>query len=245
MSNIIPINTPQSPLTMSSAEIADLLEVRHGNVKRTIERLAQRGVIDVTPMEEHQIETSHGRKHAQQIYRLQKRDSYVVVAQLSPEFTARIVDRWQELEAQTQPVVDVSSLSRLEIFEMALNAERERVALESQNQQLATQIAAAAPAVEFAAQVEAAPDAVTVAQAAKLLGTGQNRLMMFLRQQGWVTRRNEPYQQKITAGLMDVKLSHWEHPKKGLQESITAIITGKGLARLQQLWDAAQSHKLV
>ena len=29
-----------------------------------------------------------------------KRDSIVVVAQLSPEFTARLVDRWQELEAQ-------------------------------------------------------------------------------------------------------------------------------------------------
>ncbi len=27
-----------------------------------------------------------------------KRDSYVVVAQLSPELTARLVDRWQELE---------------------------------------------------------------------------------------------------------------------------------------------------
>lgn len=28
-----------------------------------------------------------------------KRDSIIVVAQLSPEFTARLVDRWQELEA--------------------------------------------------------------------------------------------------------------------------------------------------
>lgn len=32
-------------------------------------------------------------------YRLNKRDTLVVVAQLSPEFTARLVDRWQELEA--------------------------------------------------------------------------------------------------------------------------------------------------
>lgn len=33
-------------------------------------------------------------------YLVGKRDSYVVVAQLSPEFTARLVDRWQELEEQ-------------------------------------------------------------------------------------------------------------------------------------------------
>ena len=35
-----------------------------------------------------------------------KRDSIIVVAQLSPEFTARLVDRWQELEAQVrQPAI--------------------------------------------------------------------------------------------------------------------------------------------
>ena len=31
-------------------------------------------------------------------YHLNKRDSLVVVAQNCPQFTARIVDRWQELE---------------------------------------------------------------------------------------------------------------------------------------------------
>lgn len=29
-----------------------------------------------------------------------KRDSIIVVAQLSPEFTARLVDRWKELEEE-------------------------------------------------------------------------------------------------------------------------------------------------
>lgn len=29
-----------------------------------------------------------------------ERDSYVIVAQLSPEFTGKLVDRWQELEEQ-------------------------------------------------------------------------------------------------------------------------------------------------
>lgn len=72
------------PLTMSSKEIADLLDVRHDNVKVTIERLVNRGVIDLPAMQEHQTETSHGRKHNLNVYLLEKRDSYVVVAQLSP-----------------------------------------------------------------------------------------------------------------------------------------------------------------
>jgi phage regulator Rha-like protein len=37
-------------LTMSSQDIADLVESRHDNVKRTIERLAERGVIRLPPL---------------------------------------------------------------------------------------------------------------------------------------------------------------------------------------------------
>ncbi len=33
-----------------------------------------------------------------------KRDSIIVVAQLSPEFTARLVDRWRELEGATAKI---------------------------------------------------------------------------------------------------------------------------------------------
>lgn len=83
-----------TPLTMSSREIAELLEARHDNVKRTIERLSERGVIQLPPMEE---VTNHLGQTVIE-YRVGKRDSYVIVAQLSPEFTARLVDRWQQLE---------------------------------------------------------------------------------------------------------------------------------------------------
>lgn len=84
----------KSQLTMSSREIADLVESRHDKVKQSIERLAKRGVIDIPPMGEYL--DSLGRKATE--YKLVKRDSYIVVAQLCPEFTARLVDRWQELE---------------------------------------------------------------------------------------------------------------------------------------------------
>lgn len=81
-------------LTMSSREIAQVVESRHDNVKRTMETLFGKGLIAFTQTEE----KTAGRPGT--VYRVCKRDSYVVVAQLSPEFTARLVDRWQELEAQ-------------------------------------------------------------------------------------------------------------------------------------------------
>ncbi|WP_229754901.1 hypothetical protein [Mameliella alba] len=50
-----------APLTMCSREIAELLEKRHDDVKRSIETLVKRGVIELPQSEEDQIETGHGR----------------------------------------------------------------------------------------------------------------------------------------------------------------------------------------
>lgn len=93
----LPPATPLTGLTMSSREIADILGSRHDSVKRAMERLREKGLIRFTPS----VETSHEGAGAREVevYLVGKRDSYVVVAQLSPEFTARVVDRWQELEA--------------------------------------------------------------------------------------------------------------------------------------------------
>jgi phage regulator Rha-like protein len=90
-------------LTMSSQEIAELTEVRHDSVKRTIETLGGKGVITLPQI----VEVSNSGPGPKRIgvYHVNQRDSYVIVAQLSPEFTARLVDRWQELEQQAaQPM---------------------------------------------------------------------------------------------------------------------------------------------
>lgn len=87
---------------MSSREMADLTEKRHDNVKRTIETLAELGVISHPQIED-------GKKAAngvvEKLYLIGKRDSFIVVAQLCPEFTARLVDRWQELESKQAVVM--------------------------------------------------------------------------------------------------------------------------------------------
>lgn len=88
-----------STMRMTSREIADLVGSRHDSVKRTVDRLVERGVIELPPTVEIQTATQPTKAY---IFSGEKgkRDSIVVVAQLSPEFTARLVDRWQELESQ-------------------------------------------------------------------------------------------------------------------------------------------------
>lgn len=84
-----------SEMTMGTREIADMLGKRHDNIKASAKKMAEAGVI-LTPVE--QGFTHNGNEYTE--LRLNKRDSIILVAQNSPEFTARLVDRWAELEAQ-------------------------------------------------------------------------------------------------------------------------------------------------
>lgn len=84
-------------VTMSSQEIADLVGSRHDKVKQSIDRLVERGVISQPPVGDG---PKAGNGVVVQEYLVNKRDSFVVVAQLCPEFTAALVDRWQALEEQ-------------------------------------------------------------------------------------------------------------------------------------------------
>lgn len=89
-------------ITMSSGEIAELVGSRHDNVRVSIERLADAGVIQLPAMQEVKNNQSLSPNNKSKVYVFSgeqgKRDSIIVVAQLCPEFTAKIVDRWLELE---------------------------------------------------------------------------------------------------------------------------------------------------
>lgn len=217
--------------TMSSREIASLVGSRHDKVKQSIERMVERGVIAQPPMGDEPETDALGRTRVTRVYLFSgeqgKRDSIVVVAQLSPEFTAHLVDRWQALEARLSPAFMLSDPATLR--NLLLENVEKVLALEARAQQ-------DAPKVAFADQVAVTPDTISLAEAAKLLGTGRTRLAAKLREMRWCTRRMEPYQDKIEARLLDVKLSApFEHPDKGLTRSVTTVVTGKGLARLHKI----------
>ena len=145
----------QMPLTMSSREIADLVNSRHDDVKRSIDRLVERGVIVQPPLADEQGTDALGRPRTTQVYRIGKRDSYVIVAQLSPEFTARLVDRWQELEA-AQPVrLPTTAEAFAHVFQMVADQERRQV---EQQQTIAT-IADRVEIIEQLAPLKAKPQA--------------------------------------------------------------------------------------
>ena len=114
--------------TMSSRDIAELTGKEHKNVCRVIRDLISDRILDA------QLEPFKFEYRGQwfDYYELSKRDSFVVVARLSPEFTAHIVDRWQELEQKLNPVFNLpqdlpSALRALaDIYEQLQQAQFER-----------------------------------------------------------------------------------------------------------------------
>ncbi|HHY8550776.1 TPA: Rha family transcriptional regulator [Escherichia coli] len=117
-------------IKMTSIEIAELVGKRHDNVKRTIETLAKNGVIRLPQIEVSERINNLGFKVQHEHYLFEgeqgKRDSIIVVAQLCPEFTARLVDRWRELEEQIR-----KPMSQIEmVAAMALEAVRQQRRLE-------------------------------------------------------------------------------------------------------------------
>lgn len=126
-------------LTMSSREIAELLGSRHDSVKRAIERLAEKRVILQPPMVDEPTMDSLGRPRTESVYHVSKRDSFVVVAQLSPEFTAALVDRWQQLEQRlARPAVPENLPDALRL---AADLAEQKAVLALENQQQAATIA--------------------------------------------------------------------------------------------------------
>lgn len=93
----------QNIKTMSSREMASLCKKRHDNTLVVIRDLEDRGLLENSTPQNY-IHAQNGQQYVE--YISDKRDSLVIVARLSPEFMAVVIDRWQELEANaSQPVV--------------------------------------------------------------------------------------------------------------------------------------------
>ena len=182
-------------VTMSSRAIAELVEKRHDIVKLSIDRLAKSGVIAI-PAAAGYLD-SIGRA-GQTEYHIGKRDSYVVVAQLSPEFTARLVDRWQELEAGSAVKLPKSFAQALRLAaEQAEQIEAQQIQLEAQR-----------PAVEFVDRYVEAKSCKGFREVAKILGVKErafiadlaDRKVIFKQGSNWL-----PMAEHQHAGYFEVK----------------------------------------
>lgn len=207
------MNKNSSVLTMSSREIADLVESRHDSVKRTIERLQDKGLIQLTPM----VEVKNHLGQVVTEYQLIKRDTYVVVAQLSPEFTARLVDRWQELENQQNPTALLPQ-NYLQALEQLVASEKEKQALALENK-------AMKPKADFVDLYVDIGTTKSLRETAKILNMPEKAMIAALERDKALYRQSGnliPYSDKQSRGLFTVKTGTAEHGHNFTQTRVTS-----------------------
>lgn len=113
---------------------------------------------------------------------------------------------------------------------LRLAADNHEELLRSQRREAESQalIESQRPDVEFVRQITHDPSSMSVAEAAKSIGTGERRLYAFMRQHGWIDRKNVPYQVRVASGMMDFSRSRYDNGRGELRDKYTARITEKG-----------------
>lgn len=213
---LLPITEKNASLTMSSREIAEIISNRHSVVCRSIERLIEKGVIKgYAPM----VYTHEQNGQQYYEYHLEKRDTYIVVAQLSPEFTARLVDRWQELEAK-QAVQLPQTFA--EALRLAADLEEQKQALFLENQQLK-------PKAAFVEHYVEVGTTKSLRETAKILKMPEKAMIQRLVEDRILYRQSNnllPYQKYHERELFAVKTGTAEHGHNFTQTRVTS----KGMA---------------
>lgn len=213
MNELLPINDKNaSALTMSSREITKLVNSRHSDVCKSIETLISKGVIGGYQPKPY-THPQNGQIYYE--YFLNKRDTYILVAQFSPEFTAAVIDRWQELENKQMPQIPQTLSEALRLAaDQAEQIERQNLLIEQQR-----------PKVEFVQRYVEVGTTKSLRETAKILRVPERAMIDCLVGDGLLFRQSGnllPYQKYHVKGLFDVKTGTTEYGHNYTQTRVTS-----------------------
>lgn len=213
---------------MSSREIAELTGSTHDNVLKTVRALVAKGVVSSN-------DTPYIHPQNGQVYReflLSQRDTLVVVSGYNVELRARIIDRWQELEARADQFQIPATYAE------ALQAAADQA---KENQSLRLVILDQAPKVAAIKRLASACGAICISDAAKQLQVQPSRLFQWMEKNRWIfhrggSKRWTAYQPRITSGYLVHKVTALKSdPETGEDRAaFQPLVTPKGLAYLAE-----------
>lgn len=217
---------------MSSREIAELTGKRHDNVMRDIrEMLAQLyGDGGILKFEGTHRNEQNGQSYP--IFWLPKRESLILVSGYNLQMRAAIIDRWQELEAQAQPVDPMKALNDPATMRGLLLSYSEKVIeLEQANATLA-------PKAEALDRIASADGSFCITDAAKALQMRPKDLFAWLQQQHWIYRRHGTgwlgYAGRVSQGYLEHKVTTVTTQDGRDKVTEQVRVTAKGMAKLAQ-----------
>lgn len=227
--------------TMSSREIAQLTGSTHDNVLKTVRGLVERGVVsgNETPYTHPQ----NGQTYFE--FRLSYRDTMVVVSGYSVELRAKIIDRWQELEAHAaQPAPQFNIPQTLpDALRLAADLADQRDRAEAARLIADAQLAIAAPKAEALDRIATVGEGMYIPRvAAPMLHVPEGKLFQRVYQMEWMYRGADGkwrvYAEAWKKGWVDQKMHPYTDSKDGETKYRPQVyITAKGMAKLAEIFE--------
>ena len=209
---------------MSSREMADLCAKPHDNVLKLVRSLIEKGIVKNTTPHQYMHE-QNGQQYTH--FLSDQRDSLVIVARLSPEFTAAVIDRWQELEAQASAPVIPQTLSQA----LRLAADQADL-IDKQNERLAL----AEPKAAALDVIDGAIGSQCVRDTAKTLCIPQNKFIAWCLSHDWLYRDNRQKLQmdsrRMKQGFMEQRSVTYKDSNGDTKATTQPLFTPKGLTHL-------------
>lgn len=217
-------------MTMSSREIAELVEKRHDHVLRDVEKMLQDidapkfGAVDF------QAEYTDAKGQARKEYRLPKDLTVTLITGYRADLRYKVVKRLEEMEAQAVPV----ALSGPQLLAAAL------IEADATMKTQAAQIESMQGDVEAFDRIASADGSLSITEVAKNLGLRPKDLFSWLSQNGWIYKRTGGtswlgYQSKCNAGLLEHKTTTVLRADGSEKVTEQVRVTAKGLTRLAKL----------
>lgn len=173
---------------MSSREIAQLTNKRHPDVKRDCEVMFKELGLDASKFAHIYFDT---RNRPQTEYHLDRELTMTLVTGYNITLRNSVIKRWDELEQQ---MAKGRTLSRMELIQLALEAEQE-------NMQLQTKVATLEPKAEALEAIANTSNTYSIRECAKTIGIQESKLINLLLAKGWIYRdtrsRLQPYAAKV------------------------------------------------
>lgn len=142
------------------------------------------------------------------------------------------------IEVEKRYRASTSQLSRMELIQLAMQAEQERLALKEKTDRQAKELEVARPKALFADSVAASQSTILIGDLAKILkgngiNIGANRMFSWLREHGYLISRkgqdwNSPTQKAMELGLFKIKETAVTHSDGHVTINKTTKVTGKG-----------------
>lgn len=215
---------------MTSMQIAELTGKLHHHVMRDIRTLIDQGAITDTNFGCSEYKDASGKSNP--MFSLDFHATMVLITGYDAVKRSTVLSRWEFLERERrQQHVPVTIPTHAEALRLAAD-------MVEKNEALQKQIEADRPKTIFADAVSVSSTEILIRELAKILNQngidiGQNRLFEWLRNNGYLIKRegrdrSMPTQRAMDLGLFRVTERPFINPKGDVLITKTVLVTGKG-----------------